>query len=58
MIEKWLKTGKVDTTAGTEIDLPAEAIEVHGDMANAVEIVKAIRGVLEREGVKIRAVLD
>jgi len=58
LIQKWIRTGKVATEAGTEIELPAESIEVHGDMLNAPEIVAAIKKVLDEEGVEIRAALD
>lgn len=57
VIEKWIKTGKVDTEVGTEIELPAEAIEVHGDMSNAPEVITAIREVLKKKDVEIGSVL-
>jgi len=56
--EKWIKTGKVDTEVGSEIEFHAESIEVHGDMFNAPEVIMGIREVIEREGVEIRAALD
>lgn len=58
IILKYLKTGKVDTVEGKEIELNAESILLHGDIPNAVEVISAIREALEKEGVEIRAALD
>ena len=58
LILKYLKTGKVDTIEGTEIDIDAESILLHGDVPNAPEVISAIKDALKKEGVEIRAVLD
>ena len=57
-VEKWLRTGVIDTEVDAQIQLSAETITVHGDMSNAPEIIIAIREVVEKKGVKIRAALD
>lgn len=54
---KWIKTGKVETSAGNEIEFEAETIEVHGDMENCPEVLMAMRKALEKEGVEIGPVL-
>lgn len=54
---KYLKTGKIDTVDGKEIELDAETITVHGDMTNCPEILVAVRKALEDEGVEIAPVL-
>ncbi len=51
---KMAKKGKVTAVDGSEIDLVAQTICVHGDTPGAVEIVQAIRGLLESEGVQIK----
>jgi len=51
---KMAKEGKVTAVDGSEIDLVAQTICVHGDTPGAVEIVQAIRGMLESEGVEIK----
>ena len=51
---KMAREGKVTAVDGSEIDLAAQTICVHGDTPGAVEIVQAIRGLLESEGVEIK----
>lgn len=51
---KMAREGKVTAVDGSEIDLVAQTICVHGDTPGAVEIVQAIRGLLESEGVEIK----
>lgn len=57
LVMKWLKTGKVETVEGSEIELKAESISVHGDMPNAPEVISAIRMVLEKEEIELRSAL-
>jgi 5-oxoprolinase (ATP-hydrolysing) subunit A len=51
---KMASEGKVTAVDESEIDLVAQTICVHGDTPGAVEIVQAIRGLLESEGVEIK----
>ncbi|MCA1961715.1 MAG: LamB/YcsF family protein [Desulfomonile sp.] len=48
------KESKVVAVDGTVIDLNVQTICVHGDTPGAVEMVKRIRGILDREGVVVR----
>jgi 5-oxoprolinase (ATP-hydrolysing) subunit A len=50
-----LREGKVRSVDGTEVDLNAETICVHGDTPDAVQFARALRVALEKEGVEIRA---
>jgi 5-oxoprolinase (ATP-hydrolysing) subunit A len=50
-----LREGKVRSVDGTEVDLSAETICVHGDTPDAVQFARALRVTLEKEGVEIRA---
>jgi UPF0271 protein len=50
-----LREGKVRSVDGTEVNLSAETICVHGDTPGAVQFVRALRVVLEKEGVEIHA---
>ncbi len=52
---KMAKEGKVTAVDGSEIDLVAQTICVHGDTPGAVEMVRTIRQLLESEGVEIKA---
>ncbi len=57
LIEKWLKTGKINAVDGREIEIDAETICIHGDMDNAVEILFAITKTIAAAGVEISSVL-
>jgi len=57
LIRNWLRSGKIVTNEGNEINLDAESIEIHGDMDNAPEIIKLIKKAIEDEGVKIGSIL-
>ncbi|GAA2564629.1 UPF0271 protein [Neomicrococcus aestuarii] len=48
-------TGKIIAIDGSEIDMPAESICVHGDTAGAVEMARQVRTALEDAGVTIKA---
>jgi UPF0271 protein len=48
------REGKVTAVDGSEIDLVAQTICVHGDTPGAVEMVRTIRELLESEGVEIK----
>lgn len=50
---KMVKEGTVTCIDGTEIELTAETICVHGDNPAALELIKNIRKSLEKEGVEI-----
>jgi UPF0271 protein len=48
------KEGKVAAVDGTEIDLVAQTVCVHGDTPGALVMVRSIRELLESEGVEIK----
>ncbi len=48
------KEGKVTAIDGTEIHLNAQTLCVHGDTPGAVELVKRIRELLEKEGIDVK----
>lgn len=50
---KMAAEGKVIAIDGTEIHLRAETLCVHGDTPGAVDLVKQIRQLLEREGIEV-----
>ncbi|MFO7708126.1 MAG: 5-oxoprolinase subunit PxpA [Desulfobacterales bacterium] len=50
---KMAAEGKVIAIDGTEIHLRAETLCVHGDTPGAVDLVKQIRELLEREGIEV-----
>lgn len=52
-VVKVLKTGKVTTYSGNEIELKIDSICVHGDNAHALEFVRAIRDRLAKEDITI-----
>lgn len=52
-VVKVVKTGKVTTYTGNELDLKIDSICVHGDNAHALEFVRIIRKRLAEEGVTI-----
>ncbi len=52
---RMLREGKVRSVDGTDVDVRAETICVHGDNPSAVEFARALRSQLEAEGVEIRA---
>jgi 5-oxoprolinase (ATP-hydrolysing) subunit A len=58
IVMKYLKTGKVDTIEGTEVEINAESVLLHGDIPNAPEVILTIRKTLEAEGVEIRAAIE
>jgi len=58
IVMKYLKTGKVDTIEGTEVEMDAESVILHGDIPNAPEVIAAIRKTLEAEDVEIRAAVE
>lgn len=51
---KMAKEGKVIATDGTEISLRAQTFCVHGDTPGAVNLVRRIRELMEREGVEVK----
>lgn len=52
-IVKVIKTGKVTTYSGNELELKIDSICVHGDNAHALEFVKTIRERLTKEQIEI-----
>jgi len=53
---RFLDTGKVRTTEGTEIEIDAKSICVHGDTRNAGDSLRAIRGELKEHGVEVTSI--
>jgi UPF0271 protein len=53
-----VKQKKIPTVSGKLIDAYADTICVHGDNPNAVDVVKAIREVLEKNGVKLANLME
>lgn len=53
-IKRMVLEGKVTAIDGTDIDIKADSICVHGDNPDAVDFVKNIRGSLEAEGIKVK----
>jgi UPF0271 protein len=47
------KEGKVIAIDGTVLEMEIHTLCVHGDNPAAVALVKRIRGVLEREGIRV-----
>ncbi len=50
---KMVKDGRVSTTDGTEIDIEGSSVCVHSDSPGAIEIVTAVRKVLDNNGYEI-----
>ncbi|MGI9233592.1 MAG: LamB/YcsF family protein [Woeseiaceae bacterium] len=49
------KKGRVTARNGKVIEVPADTLCIHGDTPGAAEAARAVRDVLEHQGVKIRA---
>lgn len=50
---KIAKEGKITATTGEEIDMKANAILVHGDTPNAIEVLKEIRSEFKKEDIEV-----
>lgn len=50
---KIAKEGKLTATTGEEIDIKADAILVHGDTPNAIEVLKEIRNEFKKEEIEV-----
>jgi 5-oxoprolinase (ATP-hydrolysing) subunit A len=57
LIRNWLVTGQIVAQSGKKMDFDAESIEVHGDMTNAPEIIRAISETVKGLGVEIGPIL-
>lgn len=57
-VVKVIKTGKVTTYSGADIDLEIDSICVHGDNVHALDFVRTIRERLTKEGIKITPLCD
>lgn len=57
-VSKMVHDGAIITSSGNRIDARIDTICMHGDTANAIEIAKAVRASLVRDGVKIRRLAD
>lgn len=55
ILDRWVKTGTVLANDDkTEIPIPARSICVHGDGANAIDVLDTVRNELEAHGLEIR----
>lgn len=54
-VVRMLRDGKVQAVDGSDFDVQAETICIHGDTPGAVEFARDLRQQLEREGVRIAA---
>ncbi len=55
---RFLDSGKVKTTAGTELEISASSVCVHGDSKNAVASLNTIREELRAQGVEITSITN
>lgn len=55
-IKRMVKEGKVTAIDGSDIDIKADSICVHGDNPEAVAFVKAIRENLEADGIQVKSI--
>ncbi len=55
-IKRMVREGKVTTIDGTDIDIKADSICVHGDNPEAVAFVKTIRESLEKDGIEVKSI--
>ena len=55
-IKRMVSEGKVTAIDGTDINIKADSICVHGDNPEAVNFVKYIRESLESDGIKVRSI--
>jgi UPF0271 protein len=58
VVLNYVKTGRLVTCDGKEIEVEAESVCIHGDLSNAVEVLSTIRKVLTEAGVKICAAVE
>jgi 5-oxoprolinase (ATP-hydrolysing) subunit A len=49
---------KVPTTAGTDLDVDAPTICLHGDSPNALEVARAVKERLDREGIAMKPLAE
>jgi len=52
-LERFIKTGKLSTVDGTDLEFEAGVIIFHGDGPNAVDIARAIRGTMDQLGIRV-----
>ena len=55
-VVRFLDTGKVRTTEGTEIGISARSVCVHGDTVNAPASLRAIRTELKAQGIEVTSI--
>ena len=55
-VVRFLDSGKVRTTEGTEIEISAKSVCVHGDTKNAPASLRAIRAELRAQGVEVTSI--
>jgi 5-oxoprolinase (ATP-hydrolysing) subunit A len=49
---------KVPTTAGTDIDVDSPTICLHGDAPNALDVARAVKERLDREGIAVKPLVE
>jgi UPF0271 protein len=52
---RMLREGKVKSVEGSEVEMRADTICVHGDTPGAVDFARALRSALENENVRIQS---
>jgi 5-oxoprolinase (ATP-hydrolysing) subunit A len=53
-IIRMIREGKVTTTDGTDIDITADTVCVHGDEPAALDFIKELKHVLSKENIEVR----
>jgi UPF0271 protein len=55
LVLRFALEGKTTAVSGAVVDIEAESVCVHGDVANAPEVLDAIRAALAREGIAVES---
>ncbi|WP_336854011.1 5-oxoprolinase subunit PxpA [Sinomonas albida] len=55
---RMVREGKISTVAGTDIDIEADTVLLHGDNPGAVDLARSIRSALTAAGVRIAPLAD
>jgi UPF0271 protein len=52
-VRRWMETDRVQAEDGSEVEVDAESICIHGDGPNAVEVTQAIKRTIEELGARV-----
>jgi 5-oxoprolinase (ATP-hydrolysing) subunit A len=55
-VVRFMDSGLVTTTAGTDLEISARSVCVHGDTRNAAENLRAIRSELKAQGIEVTSI--